>query len=120
MTTERPVPDFVPICKLSDIPSGHGKMIRPSQGRLSAKPVAVFNDNGKIHVTNFICPHSGGPMSEGTISNGIVECPYHGWTFHAETGLPAGKGGHTIDIYEAKVDGDDILLGWLKATPARP
>jgi nitrite reductase (NADH) small subunit len=120
MTTERQMPDFVPICKLSDVPSGQGKMIRPTQGRLATKPVAVFNDNGKIYVTNFVCPHTGGPMSEGTIKDGVVECPYHAWAFNAETGISAGKGDHPIDIYEVKVEGDDILLGWLKPTPARP
>jgi nitrite reductase (NADH) small subunit len=120
MTTQRQEPEFVSICKLSDVPSGQGKMIRPAQGRLSAKPVAVFNDNGNIHITNFVCPHSGGPISEGTINEGVVECPFHGWAFDAETGMSAGKGGHTIDVYEAKVEGDDIMLGWLKATPARP
>src|SRR3954470_11264130 len=31
-----------------------------------------------------ICPHRAAPLSAGTIRDGTVECPYHGWRFGAD------------------------------------
>ena len=114
MTQPRKEPDFVPICKVSDIHPGEGKMVRPAAGRLRNKPMAIFEERGTFYALNYICPHSGGPISEGTIENGIVTCPWHAWSFHAATGLPGGTGGHPTVAYEVKVEGDDILVGWIK------
>ncbi len=25
------------------------------------------------------CPHQGGPLGEGSIENGLLRCPWHGW-----------------------------------------
>ncbi|MBM3940171.1 MAG: Rieske 2Fe-2S domain-containing protein [SAR202 cluster bacterium] len=108
------VPDFVPLCKTSDVRPGEGRMFRPQAGKWRNKSVAVFNDNGKFHVTNFYCPHSGGPMSEGTIKAGVVECPLHAWTFNAETGQAIVGAPHTIATYETKIEGDQIFIGNVK------
>ncbi len=114
MTTAQPVPEFVAVAQVGDIPSGQGKMVRPREGRLRGKPIAIFNENGTFHIINYICPHMGGPISEGTIENGVVTCPWHAWTFYAQSGLPDHEEGHPIVAYESKVEGDDILVGWIK------
>ena len=77
--------------------------------------MAVFEENGQLSVTNFICPHSGGPISEAKLVDGVIECPWHGWKFHLDTGLSADKeDGHSLDVYEIRVDGDTLLVGGLK------
>ena len=42
------------------------------------------------------CPHRGGPLSDGAIACGIVQCPWHGSQFDSKTGSlkngPAKKG----------------------------
>src|SRR5687767_7540818 len=30
------------------------------------------------------CPHREAPLSAGTVDDGCLVCPYHGWTFGAE------------------------------------
>jgi phenylpropionate dioxygenase-like ring-hydroxylating dioxygenase large terminal subunit len=40
------------------------------------------------------CPHRAAPLSRGTVRNGEVECPYHGWRFDGEgrcTRVPGGS-----------------------------
>ncbi len=32
------------------------------------------------------CPHSGGPLSDGTLACGVVQCPWHGSQFQVQTG----------------------------------
>ena len=78
--------------------------------------MAVFEENGNIYVTNFICPHSGGPIADGSIKDGVIECPWHGWQFDASTGISADKAGdgHDIEVYETKVEGDQMLVGGIK------
>ena len=110
--TIRDVPAFVPICKTADVRSGEARQFRPAAGRWRGKPMAVWNDDGTFYATNFICPHMGGPISEGKLTDGVVECPWHGWTFHVDPGLPAGDDeGHGISAYEVKIEGDDVMIG---------
>lgn len=113
-TPQQPVPDFVPVAKTSDVHPGEGKLVRPAAGRLRGKAMALFNDAGKFYAMNYICPHSGGPLGEGTIKEGIVTCPFHGWSYFAETGLPNSASDHTIAVYELKIEGDNILVGAAK------
>ena len=122
MTTQE-VPAWVPVCKTSQVRSGEGRQFRPAGGRLNGKPVAVWNDNGTFYATNFICPHMGGPLSDGVLRDGVIECPWHGWTYYVETGLPAGdqeapgKGvqmDHGVSAYECRVEGDDVMIGGMR------
>lgn len=36
------------------------------------------------------CPHQGGPLGEGSIENGLLRCPWHGWDFDPLTGKAPG------------------------------
>ena len=109
-----PVPEFVPVAKVGDVRPGEGKLVRPAAGRYRGKAMAVFNENGRHYILNYICPHSGGPIGEGTIKDGIVTCPFHGWSYQADTGLPQASAEHSISAYEVKVEGDAILVGGVK------
>jgi thiamine pyrophosphate-dependent acetolactate synthase large subunit-like protein/nitrite reductase/ring-hydroxylating ferredoxin subunit len=34
------------------------------------------------------CPHQGGPLGEGSIENGLLRCPWHGYDYDPLTGAP--------------------------------
>ena len=34
------------------------------------------------------CPHQGGPLGEGSIENGLLRCPWHGYDYDPLTGQP--------------------------------
>src|SRR4051794_914940 len=34
------------------------------------------------------CPHQGGPLGEGSIENGWLRCPWHGYDYDPRTGIP--------------------------------
>ena len=108
-------PDFVPLCGVDDVKPGEARHYRATQGKWRLKPVAVWNDNGTHYITNYVCPHSGGPLSEGKIENGVLECPWHQWQFDAATGKSARGDGHAISVYECKVEDGQIMLGDVKA-----
>ena len=115
MTTSIDTSEFGPLCLISQLRIGEGKHFRPQGGRWRNKSMAVFEENGNIYAMNYICPHSGGPIGEATIKDGIIECPWHGWRFDATTGDSADKeDGHTIEVYETRIEGDQLLVGGIK------
>ena len=48
--------------------------------------IALFNVDGTFYAMDNSCPHAGGPLGEGKVNGGIVECPWHGWRFDIRTG----------------------------------
>jgi len=55
-----PKPSFVKVATVSEIPSGHGKLV---MGPFE-KPIALFNVNGEFYAINYICPHMGGLLEK--------------------------------------------------------
>ena len=58
-----------------------------------------------------LCTHDNGPLGEGILANGQVECPRHGARFDACSGavkaLPAVR---PVKTYAVKVEDNDILV----------
>jgi nitrite reductase/ring-hydroxylating ferredoxin subunit len=40
-----------------------------------------------VHALHAVCAHAGGPLDQGTIVDGCVECPWHGSRFSLGDGL---------------------------------
>jgi nitrite reductase (NADH) small subunit len=76
------MPDFVRICSQSELP-GSGEVREFTAG---GRAFCVANLNGTISVLDGVCPHEGGPLGEGSIEEGRVVCPWHGYAFDLRTG----------------------------------
>ena len=48
--------------------------------------LAVFNVNGEFYVTDDTCTHGPGSLSEGYITDDVVECDFHNGAFNIKTG----------------------------------
>ena len=57
------------------------------------------------------CPHQGGPLGEGSIENGLLRCPWHGWDFDPLTGKAPGYD-DGVATYEIEVREDGIYVGF--------
>ncbi len=72
------------------------------------------------------CSHRGGPLSEGTVDDDCVTCPWHGSRFALDTGLPVrGPASIPQPTYEIRVEGDRVELRRherraLRRRPVRP
>ena len=52
--------------------------------------VCMTRFGGQYAALDNKCPHQGGPLGEGSIENGLLRCPWHGWDFDPVTGRPPG------------------------------
>jgi len=102
-------PPFVKVAEVAEIPEGAVKHII-----VHDKPMALCRVEGNFYAVNAVCPHMGGPLGSGKLSGHVITCPWHGWTFDVRTGLPDHPGGHSVSAYEVRVEGNDVLVGWVK------
>jgi nitrite reductase/ring-hydroxylating ferredoxin subunit len=100
--------EFVRVAAESELPIGSSKEVE-LQGRI----VALFNVGGRILALDGICPHAGGPLSEGIVEGQTVTCPWHGWQFDLATGQNVVNSKCVQRCYQVRVEGGEILLSLL-------
>lgn len=77
------------------------------------KSLAVTHHQGQYGALDNRCPHQGGPLGEGSIENGLLRCPWHGWDYCPLTGKPPGD----LDVDDAlatfpvEVRADGVYVG---------
>lgn len=74
------------------------------------KQIALSHFEGKICALDNHCPHQGGPLGEGSIENGILRCPWHGWDYHPCTGKAPGFD-DGVEPYPVEEREDGIYVG---------
>ena len=62
---------------------GEGRVLGVTCGK---KTLCLTRFGGQVGALDNACPHQGGPLSEGSIENGQLRCPWHGWDFDPITG----------------------------------
>ena len=62
-----------------------GRVTTVTVGRRS---LAVTRHDGRYGCLDNACPHQGGPLGEGSIENGWLRCPWHGYDYSPVTGQP--------------------------------
>ena len=76
--------------------------------------VCMSRFEGKYAALDNACPHQGGPLGEGSIENGWVRCPWHGWDFHPLTGKSPGGYDDGVATFPVEVRDDGIYVGFPK------
>jgi nitrite reductase (NADH) small subunit len=100
---------------LDDIPPRGAR--RLCQG-IGNDPVAVFRTgDGQVFALIDTCPHRGGPLSEGIISDTTVTCPLHEWRIRLEDGCAVAPDEGFARTLPVKVEDGIILVGLPAASP---
>ncbi|MCB1043524.1 MAG: Rieske 2Fe-2S domain-containing protein [Acidobacteria bacterium] len=92
-----------------------------SDGRVTVVTVenrsfAITKFEGVYAALDNRCPHQGGPLGEGSIEQGWLRCPWHGWDFHPTTGKPPGGYDDGVCTFPIEERTDGVYLG-LRPTP---
>ena len=72
--------------------------------------ICMSHFEGKFAALDNKCPHQGGPLGEGSIENGLLRCPWHGWDFHPTTGASPGGFDDRLDNFEVEVREDGVYV----------
>ncbi|HTQ35384.1 MAG TPA: non-heme iron oxygenase ferredoxin subunit [Stellaceae bacterium] len=97
---------FVAVAKVSELAPGEMKFVAVERERI----VLAHLDEGFFALRD-VCGHRNAPLSRGTLTGCIVECPLHFAQFDIRTGKYV-DGPYSADVpaYECRVEGDTVYL----------
>lgn len=92
-----------------------GDFTRLPEGRavtvhVGGERVAVVRKGGSLHAISNVCPHQNGPLGEGVVRDGYLECPWHGYQFDPATGLGPPGFSDSVPTYELVTIGTETFL----------
>ncbi|MBI1925367.1 Rieske (2Fe-2S) protein [Candidatus Poribacteria bacterium] len=99
------MPEFVKVAKTAEIQPGNCIGVK-----VEGVFVGIYNINGQYHAINNICPHLGGVLHYGFLSEQVITCPIHLWEFDVTTGKCVWPGQERIATYPVKVEDEDVLV----------
>jgi nitrite reductase/ring-hydroxylating ferredoxin subunit/uncharacterized membrane protein len=80
-----------------------------ARARVGKADVLLVRQNGRVCALAHDCAHLGGPLSEGTLKDGSVICPWHGSEFALEDGrVLTGPSTHNQPCLEVREQGGQI------------
>src|SRR5258705_11524041 len=65
---------------------------------------------GTLYAISNVCPHQNGPLGEGVVRDGYLECPWHGYQFDPCTGLGPPGFADSVPTFELVTKGDQTYL----------
>jgi nitrite reductase (NADH) small subunit len=77
---------------------------------VNGKRVVVFKLHGSFVATPAICPHAGGPLCDAVLDGQSLSCAWHGYNFSLLTGECDDDPDLSLDRYEVRIEGDDVLV----------
>jgi len=97
--------DFVKVAARSEISPGSMKAFD-----VNGRGVALFNIGGNFCAIDDTCPHRGGPLSQGSLEENVVTCPWHGWRYDVTTGACLNNPSVSQKRYPVQVKGEDLYV----------
>jgi len=74
------------------------------------KSVALVHYEGQFSALDNHCPHQGGPLGEGSIENGLLRCPWHGYDYCPLDGKSPGFDDTAI-TYPLEIRDGEVFVG---------
>jgi nitrite reductase/ring-hydroxylating ferredoxin subunit len=59
----------------------------PTKARAGINDLVLVRQGPTVHALHAVCAHAGGPLPEGRVVEGCLECPWHGSRFRLNDGL---------------------------------
>ncbi|RNL79006.1 thiamine pyrophosphate-binding protein [Nocardioides marmorisolisilvae] len=77
---------------------------------VDGRSVALTRWAGRLGALENRCPHQGGPVGEGSIENGWLRCPWHGYDYDPTTGTPPEGFTDAVTAYEVEEREDGVYV----------
>ncbi len=89
--------DALPEGRVTTVAAGH-------------KSVALVHYDGDFSALDNHCPHQGGPLGEGSIENGLLRCPWHGFDYCPLDGKSPGFDDEAT-TYPLEIRDGEVFIG---------
>lgn len=93
-TGSEEVVHWVYVARVGDLPPNS---LRPVE--VEGRRLVLVNQAGGYYAVQAVCPHQGGPLDEGALWKGSLECPWHRFRYDPATGK---------NVYPANVYPEDM------------
>ncbi len=74
------------------------------------RSVALTHCGGRYGALDNRCPHQGGPLGEGSIENGWLRCPWHGYDYSPHDGTPPHGFADAPESFPVEVRDDGVYV----------
>ncbi|KYG66480.1 (2Fe-2S)-binding protein [Bdellovibrio bacteriovorus] len=84
---------------------------------LQEKRIVISYHEGQFGAVHARCNHMGGPLAKGKLKKGCMECPWHYWEFHHQSGEamnrahePLASHGGKLSTYPLKIESGILYI----------
>jgi len=102
------------VAELDDLPDGRVRTVNTG-----TRSLALTRVGDRYGALDNHCPHQGGPLGEGSIEQGMLRCPWHGYDYDPLTGTPPAGFSDAPACFPVEVRADGIYVG-LEDEPDAP
>jgi nitrite reductase (NADH) small subunit len=92
------------VCATDEVPLGEGRAVT-----VEGRRIAIFNAPTGWYALDHACPHRGGPLADGIVSDSCVTCPLHERRYDLATGS-ALLGGDGVTAHEVEVRDGEVMV----------
>ncbi|MDX6379826.1 MAG: nitrite reductase small subunit [Rubrobacteraceae bacterium] len=96
---------WVEICTVEDVPRLEGRRVV-----VNGFYVAIFNTEEGFFAIGEVCPHMGGPLSDGDVAATTVSCPLHARKIELRTGEVQNDDLSRVLTFPVKVENGKVLM----------
>ena len=93
------------VATLDDVWEGDLKAVE-----VGSVAVVLVNVGGEIRAYDNRCPHSGSPLSNGTLNGEVLTCSGHEWVFDCRKGTGINPASARLRPVLVRVEGEAILV----------
>ena len=94
------------MARRDDVPPGAMRAVQAGE-----RWYVLVNVEGTLHALDNNCPHNGGPLSKGSLDDGALTCPWHGWRWDVASGRNLWPGTDwRVPRVPVRIVGDEIQL----------
>ncbi len=91
-------------------PTAEVRAQTPYTTTINGVTIALFQHDGEIYATNPRCPHMGFPLTDGTIDDGILTCPWHHARFELAGGDTFDPFADDVQTYPVEIRDGDVYV----------
>ena len=84
---------------------------KPLRVTVGGVPVMLVKQDGVVRALSATCTHAGGPLDEGTLVDGCVQCPWHGSEFRLDDGtVERGPASVPEPVWDVRIAGGRVSV----------